>query len=293
MPSSTSQSSPLAAMCYNAGSSLDEILLVDEEEFILLSKDIVGNGLLEHARVLKQWRHARMEALVRMEVMEELERNGQDEVISEEEEEEEESVDAVAEWEKEYYENLRKEEESKLSSTTKKEPPLLVLPKEELKTDEELIGEDWHSYLRKQIKAEMQQLKPATKRTTTDGDPPNGVPRVVGASLSDEEESYYDDDTWYSYDDTLAGNTFFNLPAIAEAAVDLIDTGMKAFFDPVPAPAPKIPKCPRAVEEELDPPLRSGAQTTISPRSTEQVETVGTLLDDDGRQAAGTNQPTR
>jgi hypothetical protein len=101
----------------------------------------------------------------------------------------------------------------------------------------------------------MKQLQPAavTKRRTT-----SSLPKVVRASICDEEESSYDDETWYSYDDTtVEGHSFFDLPAIAEATADLIDTGMRAFFDPFPPVqakrAPKIRKSPRAVMEELDP----------------------------------------
>jgi hypothetical protein len=231
-------------MCYNAGSTLDEILLLDEEEFILLSKEIVGNGLLDHARVLKQWRHARMEALVRMEVMEELERNGEDEVFEEVQEDELSCDAAVAEWEREY--NAYHKEEQ-------------VQQEKEEPSGEDLIGEDWQAYLRKHIKAEMQQLQPQLQvpaKRRKDAASSN-LPKVVRASISDEEESSCDDETWYSYDDTtITGHSFFSLPAIAEATADLIDTGMKAFFDPIPErrkPTAKIRKSPRAVEEELDP----------------------------------------
>jgi hypothetical protein len=48
-----SEASPLATLCYKAGSTLDEVLALEEEELFELSKEIVGNTVLDHARVLK------------------------------------------------------------------------------------------------------------------------------------------------------------------------------------------------------------------------------------------------
>lgn len=45
--------SPLATLCYKAGSTLDEVLALEEEELVELSKEIVGNNVLDHARVIK------------------------------------------------------------------------------------------------------------------------------------------------------------------------------------------------------------------------------------------------
>jgi hypothetical protein len=47
------EASPLATLCYKAGSTLDEVLALEEEELFELSKEIVGNTVLDHARVLK------------------------------------------------------------------------------------------------------------------------------------------------------------------------------------------------------------------------------------------------
>ena len=51
--SSNQEASPLATLCYKAGSTLDEVLALEEEELVELSKEIVGNSVLEHARVIK------------------------------------------------------------------------------------------------------------------------------------------------------------------------------------------------------------------------------------------------
>jgi len=159
--------SPLAKLCYEAGSSLDEALLLEEEEFVQLSKEIVGNGVLEHARVLKQWRHCRMEALLRQEVEKELEDAIE---IGCEEDGIEQTLDSVrtpsssvqpqypqkaarAEWEEEYYrqKELHKQQEQALLEQATPSTP-------QMNKNDAAMGEDWQEYLRKQIQKEMTNI---------------------------------------------------------------------------------------------------------------------------------------
>lgn len=51
--SANQEASPLATLCYKAGSTLHEVLALEEEELVELSKEIVGNNVLDHARVIK------------------------------------------------------------------------------------------------------------------------------------------------------------------------------------------------------------------------------------------------
>ena len=67
---------PLANLCQKAGSTLDEVLALDESELEELSKEIVGNGVLDHARILRQWRRCRLEEDLRKEIEEELANEG-------------------------------------------------------------------------------------------------------------------------------------------------------------------------------------------------------------------------
>uniref|UniRef100_A0A7S0KY03 Uncharacterized protein n=1 Tax=Asterionellopsis glacialis TaxID=33640 RepID=A0A7S0KY03_9STRA len=201
MPSTDDTRSPLAKLCYEAGSSLDEALLLEEEEFVQLSKEIVGNSVLEHARVLKQWRHCRMEALVRQEVEKELVdaiEIGCDEDCAEQEQQQYQTPPknlqqqypqkaARAEWEEEYY---RQKELHKLQEQALQEDE----HSQQKNTNNTAMGDDWQKYLRTQIQKEMSQLgggaPNVVEADTPPSEPASGT--LSGSTWSSEDE---DDDT--------------------------------------------------------------------------------------------------
>lgn len=201
--------SPLAVFCYNAGSTLEEVLLLDEDELIELSKNIVGNGVLEHARVIKQWRHCRMAAIVAKEVEEEMAYASLYRMKDVEEPNEEEiEEDLRAEWEKEYYAIYGKEEEIEVETQKSAH----------VQQQEAVMGDDWQKYLKTQIQEQMsEQLALELERRKEDlreferrkEDLPeletprkHPVPRMVstvGSTVaSDDDSQWYDDATFHS-----------------------------------------------------------------------------------------------
>jgi hypothetical protein len=219
---------PLAVFCYNAGSTLEDILLLEEEELIELSKNIVGNSVLEHARVIKQWRHCRMAALVNKEVEEEMAYESLFRVSEErpKEEEEEEVVDLRAAWEKEYYLLYGKNVDE---SDAPMQTPAMR---------QEDLGEDWNQYIRRQIQEQMsEQLAEELDRRKAeilqaDLFDAQHVPRTIStanSTLSDEESTWFEEVTQSGQ---LAIST------VASDMLAIMEQGVSLFFGR-PAPSQK------------------------------------------------------
>lgn len=196
--SGAEESSSLSAFCYNAGATLEDILLLEEDELIELSKNIVGNSVLEHARVIKQWRHRRMAVIVNKEIEEEmayesvLRMHEPKEENDDEEDEEIAKKDLRASWETEYY-LLYDKKSVDVEPIKKPSHP-----------QQEAMGDDWQQYLKKQIQEQMaEQLAEEMERLKEEKQKANevetfAVPRVistVGSTTSDEESLWYDDAT--------------------------------------------------------------------------------------------------
>lgn len=197
--SGAKESNSLSVFCYNAGATLEEILLLEEDELIELSKNIVGNSVLEHARVIKQWRHCRMAAIVNKEIEEEMAYESvlrmHDPKADDDDDEEDEEIakkELRASWETEYYLHYNKQSID-VEPVTKPSHP-----------QQEAMGDDWQQYLRKQIQEQMaEQLTEEMERQKEEKLKANevetfAVPRVistVGSTTSDEESLWYDDAT--------------------------------------------------------------------------------------------------
>ena len=202
---------PLATLCQKAGSTLDEVLALDEEELEELSKEIVGNGVLEHARVIRQWRRCRLEEAFRKELEVELANEGED----------------TPETYVEDQDTLERQEEAQDD-----------MQNDIRRKQEQVIGESWQQYLRKQIRVEMEEIKP----------PP--VSSVIAATRSTasaftEDDSDDDYETFGSVtldpslesveDDTEVKTGYNPLNAVGSVASDMmgfLEDGITAFLEP-------------------------------------------------------------
>lgn len=221
---SGADASPLAVFCYNAGSTLEEVLLLEEDDLIELSKNIVGNGVLEHARVIKQWRHCRMAAIVAKEVEEEMAYASLYRMKEVEEPNEEESEeDLRAEWEKEYYAIYGKEEEIEVET----QKPAHV------QQQEAAMGDDWQKYLKTQIQEQMaEQLAVELERRKeelleAEKLRKHPVPRLVstvGSTVaSDDDSQWYDDATFHGEAAKIAVST------VAADMFSIVEQGLSFF----------------------------------------------------------------
>lgn len=230
--SSNQEASPLATLCYKAGSTLDEVLALEEEELVELSKEIVGNTVLEHARVIKyvhvhvsfsnsnrthasfslslyrrQWRRCRLEEVLRKEVEYEM-------TVEERDETEQEDDVRVAVAEETRLRQLQDEEDARNQLQQYREE------------QEEAIGEDWHEYLRKQIRQEMQQeFLPS---------PRHSVPIVIAATSSctshHSEETSSEEETWYSKSEDGMNAALYGVQTMAANLMGLLEEGLSDFL---------------------------------------------------------------
>ena len=232
---------PLANLCQKAGSTLDEILALEEDELEELSKEIVGNGVLDHARILRQFRRCKLEENLRNELEIELANEGQDV--------------------EEYNEpQVREEvqEDIRIANDIRE------------KAQHDVIGQSWEEYLRKQIRVEMQESEPPpVKNIATGGtrrsesEPPpvkniiTGGTRTTASEFTDENsaddyetfvESITIDPSLLSDDYDEEEKTTYNplepLGAVAEDMMGFIEVGINNFFNPPELPKKKKKKKP-------------------------------------------------
>lgn len=220
------ETTPLANLCQKAGSTLDEVLALEECELEELSKVIVGNGVLDHARVIRQWRRCRLEEDLRKEIEVELANEGQ-----EEEEEEQRSAGEV-------------QEEVLDAVDTSEEPHT-----------EDVIGESWQEYLRKQIRVEMEEIKPppVTSVVASPQTAASGFTEDCDSSEEDYEtfmtsitldQSLFESSEEEEDDDEEDVKTAYNpVMAVGYAASDImgaIEDGLSTFLEPnLPKEKPK------------------------------------------------------
>lgn len=217
---------PLASLCQKAGSTLDEILVLEEDELEELSKEIVGNGVLEHARVLRQWRRCRMEEHLRKELQVELTNEGQ-------------GVEVPllvpgahpAKAKSSVHFANNDASRKKKSNASRKKQQQQQPPQQQ----DGVIGESWQEYLRKQIRVEIEETKPppvssviAGTRTTasefTDDYETFGESITLDPSLLSSDEEDEDLKTTY--------NPVYGVGAVASDVMEYLEDGISAFFDP-------------------------------------------------------------
>jgi hypothetical protein len=239
---------PLANLCQKAGSSLDEVLALDEQELDELSKEIVGNGVLEHARVIRQWRRCRMEESLRKELEVELTNEGQGvEVplsLTEEDRQEAQPKVRIAP------NDLREQHANAVDA--------VVTPEKE----QDVIGESWQQYLRKQIRVEMEETEPPPVRNVI------AASRTTASGFTEEAS---DDDDYETYesitiDPSLASSsgeedddirTTYNplnpLGAVASDMMGYLEDGINSFFEPeLPKKKTKEPPPKSFLEAGMD-----------------------------------------
>lgn len=227
---------------------MDEVLALDEQELDELSKEIVGNGVLEHARVIRQWRRCRMEESLRKELEVELTNEGQGvEVplsLTEEDRQEVQPKVRVAP------NDLREQQQYNAVDAA-------VTPEKE----QDVIGESWQQYLRKQIRVEMEETEPLPVRNVI------AASRTTASGFTEES----DDDDYETYesitiDPSLASSsgeedddirTTYNplnpLGAVASDMMGYLEDGISSFFEPeLPKKETKEPPPKSFLEAGLD-----------------------------------------
>lgn len=222
----------MANLCQKAGSSIDEVLSLDESELEELSKSIVGNGVLEHARVVRQWRRCRMEEGLRKELEVELTQEGQ-------------GVEVPLSLTQT---DQRQDVQSRVRFSQKDDVREVVNPGYPQTHD--IIGESWQTYLRKQIHKEIEDSKPppvsnviapsrsgvtsAFTSNDSDDDYETFVESLtIDPSLesSDEEDDYNEVKSTY--------NPLTPIGALASDMMKSLEDGIDNFLKP---DLPKTPK---------------------------------------------------
>lgn len=243
---------PLANLCQKAGSTLDDVLSLDEQELEELSKEICGNGVLEHARVVRQWRRCRMEEDLRRELQVELNNEGQ-------------GVEVPLALTREDRQQVQKK--TRFAGNDVREIPVKdnrLPPEQQQHQQQDVIGESWEQYLRKQIKKEMFDTTP----------PPVSNVKIKSAAQAmtsgfTEEESDDDYETFVeslTIDPSLESSdedededvrTTYNpmnpIGAVASDMMGLLEDGISAFFEPeLPKKKKKKPKSKSLLETGMD-----------------------------------------
>lgn len=203
---------------------MDEVLKLEEEELVELSKEIVGNTVLEHARVIKQWRRCQLEEVLRKEVEAEIEIDGQEEIQPKEEEE---VVVPEA--------TLLQQQQQEVETRNKLE--------QYRKEQEEAIGEDWREYLRKMIKQQLEQEEATKKQLNelpvpTDLNVPSDITlKTSYTNTSDDSSAKSEEATWFSLDDAA---TNYDVIGAASDFMRSVEEGINDFIlGPVPQEKPR------------------------------------------------------
>jgi hypothetical protein len=200
---------PLANLCQKAGSTLDEILALDEDELEELSKEIVGNGVLEHARILRQWRRCKLEEDLRNELEMELANEGQESNVPQVREE--------------------AQEELRVANDIRQ------------KAQHDVIGESWEEYLRKQIRVELQESEPPPVTNIITGGTRTTASAFTDDNSGDEYETFVESITLdpslllESDEDEDAKTTYNPMEPLGSVAADMmgfIENGINSFFQP-------------------------------------------------------------
>lgn len=215
---------PLASLCQKAGSTLGEVLALDEDELEELSKEIVGNGVLEHARVIRQWRRCRVEERLRKELEVELTNEGQGVEVP--------LLGIDAPQKRVRYAN---DVLQKPVNDFRENQGNHITPEKQ----DEVIGESWQQYLRKQIRVEMEEIEPppvtsvvtsrrtsATSAFTEEDDGDEYETFMESITLDPSLQSSEEEDLKTSYNPVNA------VGAVASDMMEYIEDGISAFFEP-------------------------------------------------------------